>query len=251
MQSKVVREVSYLQTSLHSEGYIYANWRGYVTVTQVKEGCKAILQDMKDNGCTMLLNDNRELRGTWTQAIRWLESDFMPDFISMGLERIAFIYSGDPSARYSLDRFLEVNDQYVAQTFESYPLAEDWLLDRIPDEDSSQTPKGSISIRQGETHHLVTPDSILYISCLKGKCVIHTEKSDLEVNHTLKDVLKKLEGSVVTQIHKSYAINTRQISAIKYSGGGAYQAYLHSLAKVRIPVGRKYASELKTKLGIE
>ena len=232
-----------------TDGYLYANWKGYVSIGQVKDGCISILGEKKKLKVINLINDNRELYGTWTQAIRWLDKDFMPLFVDMGLGKIAFIYSTDLSARYSLDRFLEVNDQYIAQTFESFESAENWLLEKNKSHTSSST-GSSISVRQGDLHHIIEIDNILYISCIEGKVAIHTKKQIIEVNHTLKDLLARFSEDRIIQIHKSYAVNLNEISAIKYYAGGSYHAYLNSLSKVRIPVGRKYAIDLKNKLGI-
>lgn len=246
----LLKDLNYLEIKQCNEDYIYANWKGYVTVFQVKEGCQAILEHMTNTGIHKLINDNRELKGTWTQAIRWLDNVFMPQFINIGLEKIAFIYSNDNSARYSLDRFLEVNDQYVAQTFENLRLAENWILGKNENNSSSRISEMNISVRQGETHHIININKVLYISCLEGKTVIHTSDQNIEVNLSLKDVLKKFPKNRVEQVHKSYAININQISSIKYYAGGSYHAYLHSLSKVKIPVGRKYTKQLKVRLGI-
>jgi hypothetical protein len=127
MSRDVCFQAPYLSVEYDERGFLYLNWKGYVSVSQVKEGVEKILEVLKTHYCTRLLNDNRELFGSWTQSIRWLETDFMPRAIALGLEKIAFIYSRDPSARYSVDRFLEVNDQYSAQTFHDYRTAEDWL----------------------------------------------------------------------------------------------------------------------------
>jgi LytTr DNA-binding domain len=251
MSRDVCFQAPYLSVEYDERGFLYLNWKGYVSVSQVKEGVEEILEVLKTHYCTRLLNDNRELFGSWTQSIRWLETDFMPRAIALGLEKIAFIYSRDPSARYSVDRFLEVNDQYSAQTFHDYRTAEDWLLGVVAPQELRPEYPDILAVRERDRHLLIPFIDIYYIMSEKGETVIHTRKQIYNSRVSIKDMFAKLPSEQFVQTHRSYVINLHEVATLKYYAGGAYHVCLKELPKMRIPVSRQHAGELKARLKIE
>ncbi len=253
MSRKLLSKYSFLSIEYDQQHYIYANWLGYVDVRQVKMGCEQILEEMQRRGCTDLLNDNRRLRGTWTQAVPWLAHDFIPRVIRSGLKKVAFIYSRDQSARYSVDRLLELNDQYVAQTFEYFELAEKWLLNEPLSPAEVILPEHHypmLTLRSGERHFLIDPMDIYYLYSQNGEVHIQTGKEICTCRHSLKSLVEQLPSSTFQRIHRSYVVNVREISNIKYHAGGSYHVFLKSMPGIRIPVSRGYAPLLKQRLGI-
>jgi len=229
--------------------YIYANWKGYVDIHQVKQGGEQVLAALKHYQCTGLINDNRELFGSWTQAIKWLGDDYMPRLLDAGLQKIAFIYAKDPSARYSVDRFLEINDQYTGQTFEDFRTAEDWLLEKTGIELRPETSR-QLTIRDHDHHWVIRLSDIYYLFSSGGVTNIHTRDRVYTSQMTLKDLMLKLPAVQFMQIHRSYLINVNEVITLKYYAGGAYHIFLKGLPKIKIPVSRQYAEELKIRLGI-
>jgi DNA-binding LytR/AlgR family response regulator len=250
MSRDVCFQAPYLSVEYDERRFLYANWKGYVSVGQVKEGVEKILEALQRYACSRLVNDNRELFGTWTQSIRWLEMDFMPRMIAAGLEKIAFIYSRDPSARYSVDRFLEVNDQYSAQTFDDYRTAEDWLLEVVDPQELRPEYPDVLAVRDHDRHLLIPFGDIYYMMSEKGETVIHTRKQIYTTRVPIKDLVAKLPSEQFVQTHRSYVINLHEVATLKYYAGGAYHACLKELPKIRIPVSRQHAGELKARLGI-
>ena len=219
-------------------------------MSQVKEGAEKVLEALQTYGCTRVLNDNRELFGNWTQSIRWLETDFMPRMIAAGLEKIAFVYSRDPSARYSVDRFLEVNDQYSAQTFDDYRTAEVWLLGAVDPQELRREYPDVLAIRDRDRHLLIPFGDIYYMMSEKGETIIHTRKQIYNIRVSIKNLFAKLPSEQFVQTHRSYVINLHEVATLKYYAGGAYHACLKELPKIKIPVSRQHAGALKARLGI-
>ncbi len=112
--------------------WVYANWIGFVTVENVKAGCEAGLQMMKEARCTNLLNDNRELTGPWRDANDWIEQDWMPRALQAGFKNFAHITSPNVFAEYSV-KDLETRVEAVDFTLKVFKGAEEarkWLAEQ-------------------------------------------------------------------------------------------------------------------------
>ena len=227
--------------------FIYHQWRGYIPISQIKEGCEAILNAVNQKSCYHIISDQLEVKGTWSQALKWMESDYMPRLVSAGEIKVAFIYSRQMAAQHSLNRLLEVNDQYTAQVFEDYSSAENWLLER---EEAASIPTDMLSIRQEGIHKVIDPGEIYYLSVKNNEVCIKTIRETYTTRATLKEMVKKLPPYFL-QIHRSYIINIKEVATLKYYAGGSYFAFLKDLPKTRIPVSRNYAPILKERLGIK
>lgn len=247
MSRILLYDAPYISVEYDSAHYIYANWKGYVTVQQVKDGVYRVLEGMTAHGCGDVLNDNRELLGSWTQAIRILSTEVMPKLVEGGLKRVAFIYSKFHSARYSVDRFLETNDQYTGQPFEDYHSALEWLTENRVSEIRTE---GNITIREKGQHKVLNISKILYIYSAEGECMIHIRQHLHTTRLTLKELLQRLPADQFMQVHRSYIINVLAVDTLQYYAGGAYHVYLQNMPRLKIPVSASYVAALKIRLGI-
>jgi len=89
---------------------VYANWKGQPNTDEVKMGLEAVLQVMTDFGIGKILNDNRHMAGSWTNSLEWIMTDWSPRAIRKGYRAVAFIYSPDVFARFSVDALLMQTD---------------------------------------------------------------------------------------------------------------------------------------------
>jgi hypothetical protein len=76
-----------------ANGWVQATWKDFVTFDQVKQGCEAILEMIKECNCNKLLADTRLAKGPWTQTNEWQEKDFLPRTVDAGLRHTAFVVS--------------------------------------------------------------------------------------------------------------------------------------------------------------
>lgn len=247
MSRILLYDAPYISVEYDSAHYIYANWKGYLTVQQVKEGVYRVLEGIITYGCGDVLNDNRELLGSWTQAIQILSTEVMPKMVAGGLKRVAFIYSKFPSARYSVDRFLEINDQYTGQPFEDYQSALEWLTENRVSEVRTE---GNLTIREKGQHKVLNISEISYIYSVEGECLIHIRQQLHTTRLTLKELLQRLPADQFMQVHRSYIINVLAVDTLQYYAGGAYHVYLQNMPRLKIPVSASYVAALKVRLGI-
>lgn len=79
MKTAVVNSVkklfqnTFITIEYREEQYLYIDWEGYISVAQVKEGCQVILDYVIEYNCHLILNNNQKVKGTWTQAVTWLD----------------------------------------------------------------------------------------------------------------------------------------------------------------------------------
>ena len=241
-RNKILFQSIFLDIYYSEKGLLYANWKGYVTVNNVKTGCEALLNVMKDTACFYLVNDNRKVLGTWTQSIKWLENDFMPRMVQHGLKKIAYLYSPDLSARYSLDRLLEVNDEYEAQTFDSFEKATFWLIGEVLIEEHSAT---HLHIKNQNNYSKILLDDIYYISTHDGQSIIQTKTAQYFTRKSLAKLIKELPSTAFYRIHKSHIVNIQKIENLKYHAGGYYHLFLKDFGKVYLTVSRNRIKDLK------
>lgn len=233
---------SYITVYYYDEKFFHVDWKGYVSVEMVKKGCEMLLQHVLEKQCFNLVNDNRKVKGSWTQSIKWLEQDFMPRLVQSGLQKIAFLYSPYQSARYSLDRLLEVNDEYDGQTFENFEEATQWITGKIIEEKDAR-PSILLKTLDGYTQFYL--DDIYYITTNSGQTIIQTAEKQHYARKTLSYFSDSLPQPYFLRIHKSQIVNTMKIKKIKYHAGGYYHLFLQDFGNIYLTVSRNYAKDLK------
>ena len=88
----------------------------------------------------------------------------------------------------------------------------------------------------------IPPASILYIEAYDNYAYVFTETEKYLLSHTLKSIEDKLAGSGFLRVHKSYLINTKQISSLQE--GYAF------IKTHKIPVGKSYKQALMNSITI-
>lgn len=246
MVNKEFYSETYLKTFRDDKGYIYVAWLGYLTLDQIKNGCELILSLVQSSHSHLMMVDHRSMNGTWSQSLKWLDTNFMPRLLDAGIKKIAFIYSKDPATQYSLNRFLELNDEYQAQVFTNQKTAESWLMGTIQPISNNT----ALTLKAGERHHIIPFEEIDYITSNEGISQIHFDGELLTTNHTLSELIDMLPGEQFMKIHRSYVVNCREISNIHLQSGGKYALYLKRIPRVSIPISRSNIHVLKEKFGI-
>jgi len=246
-QYNVLLSNSFIDITFYQEGFLHVNWKGYLSVGQVQEGCELILRTMLTQQCFLSINDNRAVKGSWTQAIKWLEMNFMPRLVESGVQKIAFLYAQHQSARYSVDRLLEVNDQYYGQTFDDFKQATNWLMGK-PIEENTTT--SFILIKTLNNYSKISLVDIYYISTNNGQTLIKTLNTTYTTRKTLTNLLTQLPQPQFFRIHKSHIVNTNKIKSLKYHAGGYYHLFLKDFGKIYLTVSRNYVKELKILLNL-
>ncbi|GAC1367906.1 MAG: hypothetical protein NVSMB30_03240 [Hymenobacter sp.] len=108
--------------------WIYNNWVGVLPTEKVIQGCQATIDFLAQHRCAHMLNDNREVVGSWSSANDWIVQNWVPQVLHLGLKRFAHIVSpgifGQASAAEMVTR---VGTQLEMRLFKDLELAKQWL----------------------------------------------------------------------------------------------------------------------------
>ncbi|WKN45131.1 STAS/SEC14 domain-containing protein [Tunicatimonas pelagia] len=107
--------------------WVYARWVGDVTNEDVKHGAEKILEQLQQHHCPHILNDNRELVGSWDEVTEWVQQDWMPRAIGAGLQKFAHIISPDIFAAMSVEEMVTRASGFEMRIFEDEAEAKAWL----------------------------------------------------------------------------------------------------------------------------
>ena len=108
--------------------WYYNNWIGYITVEQVIEGASFYLQKLRETPSPKLLNDNRQLVGSWTAANDWIAQEWEPHAITAGLKWFALVVSPGTFAQLSAEAMSQrLSLGIETRVFEDIDQAKKWL----------------------------------------------------------------------------------------------------------------------------
>ena len=119
----------YLSIAFDADNHwIYNNWTGVLPTEKVIQGCQATLDFLRDNPCPNMLNDNREVVGSWSAANDWIAQNWVPQALRLGLKRFAHIVSPGIFGQASADEMVtRVGTQLEMRLFKDVELAKAWL----------------------------------------------------------------------------------------------------------------------------
>jgi hypothetical protein len=90
------------------ERWLYARWRGRQSPEDIRRGGRALLAAMRSasiqHACSHVLNDNRDVVGSWSHSLEWTSKEWFPQMVAAGLKRFAWVLSSDGLAQLSAVR---------------------------------------------------------------------------------------------------------------------------------------------------
>ena len=179
-----------------------------------------------------------------------MQAEFLPKAVKNGFTKAAIINARDPHTQLSLEKVLEINDEYEAQLFKDFDAAVKWMTGQLDEKDSSpQILNERLIIRSENKYQLIPFDEIFYLQSMENGLAVHCVKNVYFTYTALKDYLSKLPSNFM-QIHRSYIINIHKVNSMKHVRSGNYEVRLKGQANLSLPVSRKHAPSLKEKLNI-
>lgn len=108
--------------------WLEADWKGFQNFDSVQRGCLVMLDLLKKNNCSKVLNDNRSVLGNWSEAADWGGKVWFPAMQKAGLKFFAWIYSPSTFSKLSAHKSLDVLVGNITTQFFSAPEeAKHWL----------------------------------------------------------------------------------------------------------------------------
>ncbi|WP_303310723.1 hypothetical protein [Hymenobacter sp. BT730] len=111
-----------------SEQLLYIIWNGNLTGKEVIQVAKEGLKILEEFHIPLVLNDKTKATGDWSEALPWLEYEWLPDAMQEGLRAFAYIFSPDVQSHIVSAEFVEKIGKYLPiQLFYDMPSAMQWL----------------------------------------------------------------------------------------------------------------------------
>lgn len=107
--------------------WLMANWTGYQNFKSVKEGSLVILDLVKKNKCTKVLNDNSRVMGNWSEAADWSAEEWLPAMSAAGVSYFAWIYSPSIFSQLAAEKSGDIVCGITIQFFNNKADAVKWL----------------------------------------------------------------------------------------------------------------------------
>ena len=110
------------------ENWIHAHWYGSQTLGSVMDGGLTYLDMIREKPCPKVLNDHRDLVGTFTEANDWIQQIWTPLTIAQGLRYIGQVVSPDLFGQFSIeDLKFRISNQLDIYLFNSLEDTQAWL----------------------------------------------------------------------------------------------------------------------------
>ncbi len=113
--------------------YLYCNWKGAQTPESLRTGTQMLLKLLKTQACDRVLMDNREVKGAFGTASRWVKLGLLSVLHTHGLTRVSWLVSSEPlihlANALSLRQVSEKGG--FIRSFSDESAAKLWLLQRF------------------------------------------------------------------------------------------------------------------------
>ncbi|MFT2009103.1 hypothetical protein ACMA1I_10550 [Pontibacter sp. 13R65] len=125
---KVFGDVFFKAKRINNGSILYAQWLGVQSVETVKEGGYKLLEMIKENPCSKLLNSNKNVVGSWDMALDWAEDTWTPLMKDAGLRYLAQVLPTSIYATFTIENLIQrIDKDLEIRIFEEDAAAEAWL----------------------------------------------------------------------------------------------------------------------------
>ncbi|WP_158824962.1 ATP-binding protein [Mucilaginibacter lacusdianchii] len=108
--------------------WLDVDWVGYQNLESVQNGCMHMLNLLQKNKCRKVVNDNRNVLGTWSEAAEWVGQEWFPMAEKAGLRYVAWIFSSSAFSQLSARKSINVMQGNVTtQFFIDMHEAKEWI----------------------------------------------------------------------------------------------------------------------------
>lgn len=113
----------------HSE-IMHADWSGVLDASKARTGCTTILDVLKENSFSKILNNNSKVTGHYPGAIDWVGKVWFPEMFKLGIRYFGWVYSPAFYTQIGTDEVISLSSKVEIQTFYDVVQAWEWLLEK-------------------------------------------------------------------------------------------------------------------------
>lgn len=107
---------------------LYLRWHGHLTGDEIVRGVGQGAQWRDQLHYAYILNDKSDTSGDWSDALPWLQYEWLPQALEAGVRAMAYVYSPDRENRFASQLLVEALRPHMAiELFERLDAALVWL----------------------------------------------------------------------------------------------------------------------------
>ncbi len=112
---------------------IYAEWKGFLKLDEVKKGCALMTKYIKDNDVKAHLSNHVKLRVLTKDVQEYLTQSWFPEVEKAGLRKVAALVSDDVFAKATVDKVNKTAQvgRLTISTFNSEKDSISWLKEEM------------------------------------------------------------------------------------------------------------------------
>ena len=101
---------------------LWVRWHGHLTGAAVVRGAQAA-QRLRHEGRApqRILNDNSHATGDWSEALPWVQYEWLPEAVASGLRAMAYVLSPDPVSQPNSHEFAQAVRRLIPLSIFRHP----------------------------------------------------------------------------------------------------------------------------------
>lgn len=108
--------------------WLHLDWHGNLNDDVVMEGALKLLELLKQERCSKVLNDNTNVTGLWADAAKWGSDVFFPQLYEAGCRYFSWVYSAERYSQLSAELAVQQTRAGITfMTFRDLQTAIEWL----------------------------------------------------------------------------------------------------------------------------
>ena len=108
---------------------LYVRWHGHLTGAQLIRGIQQGAQWSDQLPYSLILNDKTDTSGDWSDALPWLQYEWLPQALQTGVRAMAYLFSPDRENQFASHNFITALRPHLAiEQFDGLETAMAWLI---------------------------------------------------------------------------------------------------------------------------
>ncbi len=127
-QEQLVLQTEYLEIKLDAKHHMLStDWSGWLDFKKGQTGCLQILEHVRNQNVTKILNNNSKVTGH-SGATSWMSEVWLPALREAGITHFAWVYSHEFFTQLEIDNTVDRTTGIAMRTFFLPEDARQWLL---------------------------------------------------------------------------------------------------------------------------
>jgi hypothetical protein len=108
---------------------LYVRWHGQLTGAEIIRGVEQGASWRDRLNYSLILNDKSDTGGDWSDALPWLQYEWLPAALKSGVRAMAYVFSPDRQNLFASQEFVAALRPHMAiEVFDDVEMAMAWLI---------------------------------------------------------------------------------------------------------------------------